>query len=220
MAKKHEAHESLQSTIFYLTRALEPSTMLSGLGRHEHDVGLGWDAISAHSAGPARHKNCSHDAAHVPAAPSFPPATTSASGRILFPIGHHLHCRLTPPGPRRSPPPPSSTLLHCQIEVGQHRVPCRCVRRRRHGSRGGHNFSWSTATTAATARCRRHRQHPHTRSPPSWPVTFATADHRLRPPVTSVAAAGHRAMGWHNAYGPLCLLPCLEPAQPEKTAMG
>jgi hypothetical protein len=45
----------------------EPSTMLSGLGRHEHDIGLGWAAISAHSAGPARHENCRHDAAHVPA---------------------------------------------------------------------------------------------------------------------------------------------------------
>jgi hypothetical protein len=55
---------------------------------------------------------------------------------------------------------------------------------------------------------------------PSWPVTFATANHQLRPLVTSVAAAGHQAMGWHDTYGPSCLLPCLGPAQPEKTALG
>jgi hypothetical protein len=43
----------------------EPSTIISGLGRHEHDIGLCWATISAHSAGPARHENTQHDAAHV-----------------------------------------------------------------------------------------------------------------------------------------------------------
>jgi hypothetical protein len=43
----------------------EPSTMISGLGWHEHNIGLCWATISAHSAGPARHENTQHDAAHV-----------------------------------------------------------------------------------------------------------------------------------------------------------
>jgi hypothetical protein len=50
---------------FLVRHEHEPSTMISGLGRHEHDIGLCWATISAHSVGPTRHENTQHDAAQV-----------------------------------------------------------------------------------------------------------------------------------------------------------
>jgi hypothetical protein len=42
-----------------------PSMIISGMGRHQHNVGLCWAATSAHSVGPTQHKIKWHDATHV-----------------------------------------------------------------------------------------------------------------------------------------------------------
>jgi hypothetical protein len=78
----------------------EPSTMISGLGRHEHDVGLGWAATSAHSVSPARHENNRHDAAHVLARGPIAHLAQPARSYIK-----NTHLPLTLASLPQSPPP-------------------------------------------------------------------------------------------------------------------
>jgi hypothetical protein len=125
----------------------EPSTIISGLGRHEHDIGLCWATISAHSAGPARHENTQHDAAHVlargPGAHSAHPAQRIKSA--------------TQPA---TPPLPIPTL------AASHSIRIAGTRSPQYAR---------TLGQGAPPRLRRQGQHPRRRPPPPPATTSSSS---------------------------------------------
>jgi hypothetical protein len=114
--------------------------MISGLGRHEHDVGLGWAATSAHSVSPARHENNRHDAAHVLARGPIAHLAQPARSYIK-----NTHLPLTLASLPQSPPP--SFLPQPQAEPQ----------------------AAAGISTVATVSHFRHRYRPPHPPPPSFP---------------------------------------------------